>query len=221
MTIPLDLTDNREPAGNARAGKLTPSGQVLPPPLSVPPPPPPAVSLPPVRPPVNGAGEAAASELGGFAAVAPPIAPPVDRAGLAPVAATKVAVGTVASVSVPPAAIGEPGKGFVAAVRRMFGLPELMAPGELPSEPRRSLFDYSPAWLVSLIFHLIVLMALALFVTPVGEGLNNLLLTIGQSDVESVGEFAEFSIGEEMEVDDPTDAMTLDSFAEVDALEMA
>jgi len=170
---------------------------------------------------VNGAGEAAASELGGFAAVAPPIAPPVDRAGLAPVAATKVAVGTVASVSVPPAAIGEPGKGFVAAVRRMFGLPELMAPGELPSEPRRSLFDYSPAWLVSLIFHLIVLMALALFVTPVGEGLNNLLLTIGQSDVESVGEFAEFSIGEEMEVDDPTDAMTLDSFAEVDALEMA
>jgi hypothetical protein len=170
---------------------------------------------------VNGAGEVAASELGGFAALAPPVAPPVDRDGLAPVAATKVAVGTAASVSVPPAAIGEPGKGFVAAVRRMFGLPELATPDELPGEPRRSLFDYSPAWLVSLIFHLIVLMALALFVTPVGEGLNNLLLTIGQSDVESVGEFAEFSIGEEMEVDDPTDAMTLDSLAEVDALEMA
>lgn len=103
----------------------------------------------------------------------------------------------------------------------MFGLPDATAPGELPGEHRRSLFDYSPPWLVSLIFHLIVLMALALLVTPAGEGLNNLLLTIGQSDVASEGEFAEFSIGEEMEVVDPTDAMTLDSFAEVDALEMS
>lgn len=153
--------------------------------------------------------------------VAPPIAPPVDRAaGLAPVTAPQASVGTAASVSVPLAAAGEPGKGFVAAVRRMFGLPELATPDELPGEHRRSVFDYSPPWLVSLIFHLIVLMALALFVTPAGEGLNNLFLTIGQSDVESVGEFAEFSTGEEMEVDDPF-ATTVDAFADVDALEMA
>jgi hypothetical protein len=60
-----------------------------------------------------------------------------------------------------------------------------------------------------------------LIVSPVGEGLNSLMLTIGQSDQNSEGEFATFEIGEDTEVIEPSETLALESLATVDLFEMA
>ncbi len=50
-----------------------------------------------------------------------------------------------------------------------------------------TLVDAAPPWLISLVMHLALLLILALFVTPAGEGLGRVLLTIGQSEGDSRG----------------------------------
>ncbi len=60
----------------------------------------------------------------------------------------------------------------------------------------------APPWLFSLVFHLILLLALALISSPVGDSVGTLMLSIGQSEQESPVELAEFSIAEaEVEAD--------------------
>jgi hypothetical protein len=54
----------------------------------------------------------------------------------------------------------------------------------------------APAWLVSLVFHLILLLALALISTPAGSSLGKVMLSIGQSERESPVELVEFSVGD-------------------------
>ena len=55
----------------------------------------------------------------------------------------------------------------------------------------------APPWLISTVFHLILLLILALITSPAGESLGRVLLTIGQSDRETPVELAEFSINTE------------------------
>ena len=69
--------------------------------------------------------------------------------------------------------------------------------------------------------HLLFLVLLALFVTPAGEGISRVLLTLGQSEVEAPADLAEFTISEETVLADPTDSMTLDALVDIDALEMS
>jgi len=83
------------------------------------------------------------------------------------------------------------------------------------------LADFAPAWLISLVIHLLCLVLLALFVTPAGEGISRVLLTLGQSDTKAPAELAEFTISEETILADPSDSMTLDAIVDIDAMKMS
>ena len=60
----------------------------------------------------------------------------------------------------------------------------------------------APPWLVSMVIHLIVLLALALISKPIGSGLGSVMLSIGQSDREVPAELAEFSISTDDMIND-------------------
>lgn len=81
--------------------------------------------------------------------------------------------------------------------------------------------DFAPSWLISLVIHLVFLVLLALFVTPAGEGIGRVLLTLGQSESEAPADFTEFTIAEETVLSDPTDSMTLDAIVDIDSFEMS
>jgi hypothetical protein len=81
--------------------------------------------------------------------------------------------------------------------------------------------DFAPSWLISLVIHLVFLVLLALFVTPAGEGISRVLLTLGQAETEAPADLAEFVIAEETILSDPTDSMTLDAIVDIDALKMS
>lgn len=71
----------------------------------------------------------------------------------------------------------------------------------------------APPWLVSMVFHLILLIVLALLSTPAGSGVGRLILNIGQGKAEQVSELAEFSIASEEVISDSESLV--DSEAEV------
>lgn len=75
----------------------------------------------------------------------------------------------------------------------------------------------APPWLISLVFHLIVLLILALITTPVGEQLGDLMLTLGQSERMTEGELTEFEIVQDADLLDEFD-VPLDAPVVVDAL---
>lgn len=84
----------------------------------------------------------------------------------------------------------------------------LAAPQSVPAEdePDRSESDRvartAPPWLISLVIHLVLLLALALITTPAGQGLKSLVLTIGQSERQTPVELTEFEItNDELVVD--------------------
>ena len=54
----------------------------------------------------------------------------------------------------------------------------------------------APPWLVSLVVHLILLLALALISSPAGSSIGKVMLSIGQSEVETPVELVEFSVAE-------------------------
>ncbi|MEM9645104.1 MAG: prenyltransferase/squalene oxidase repeat-containing protein [Planctomycetota bacterium] len=60
----------------------------------------------------------------------------------------------------------------------------------------------APPWLISLIFHLIVLVILGLISSPVGENLGNVMLVLGDSTGQSENELAEFAIEPVQNLDD-------------------
>ncbi len=66
---------------------------------------------------------------------------------------------------------------------------------DLLRHPERVARD-APPWLVSLVFHLILLLVLALMSTPVGTSIGTVMLSIGQSEVESPVELTEFAVAE-------------------------
>jgi hypothetical protein len=72
----------------------------------------------------------------------------------------------------------------------------------------------APPWLVSMVFHLLVLLILALISTPGGRGIGRVMLTIGQTDQQSPSELTEFTVATEFSIAD-TDSLE-DSDAEVD-----
>ncbi len=61
-------------------------------------------------------------------------------------------------------------------------------------ESRDAISRKAPPWLISLIFHLIVLVILGLITSPVGEGLGVVMLILGDSSGDSPDALAEFSI---------------------------
>ena len=65
----------------------------------------------------------------------------------------------------------------------------------------------APPWLVSMVFHLILLLALALISSPAGSSIGNVMLSIGHSDVEAPVELTEFSVSD---VSTDGDAETFD-----------
>lgn len=54
----------------------------------------------------------------------------------------------------------------------------------------------APPWLVSMIIHLVMLLALALISTPAGTSIGSVMLSIGQSEHETPVELTEFSVSE-------------------------
>lgn len=97
------------------------------------------------------------------------------------------------------------------------------APSDEEPELRRSptLADASPPWLISLVVHLALLLILALFVTPAGEGLGRVLLTIGQSEGDTPGELGEFTIEQNSELLEPSESLELNELVDIDALELS
>lgn len=68
--------------------------------------------------------------------------------------------------------------------------------------------------------HLALLLILALFVTPAGEGLGRVLLTIGQAEGDSRGELTEFAINQDGELLEPTESPELNELVDIDVFEM-
>ena len=208
MTTSDSFDDERDPQGDLTGGG---EASVLPPPVArnfaveppVAPPPvrvaPPALSPPPVRPP---AAARVFAEPPVAAVVAASEAPPLDGGFGGFVIDTTKPKGKV--VEEQPQADGEAEGEDAEGVKGR----------------KRSFFDFAPPWLISLVVHLIIIISLAIVVTPVGDGLNSLLLTIGQSDLQSDGEFTEFQMGQD-EVIDVNDAMDLEPLAPVDLLSSA
>lgn len=54
----------------------------------------------------------------------------------------------------------------------------------------------APPWLVSLVFHLILLLSLALISSPAGTSIGSVMLSLGQSEHETPVELTEFSVSE-------------------------
>lgn len=194
---------------------------------AIPPPPPPAVTLPPIGQP-RRITPAAAVPIAGKAGVfagsraglppSPPVAGAAGPLGIAqPGNAGKKAMG------------GDGGRrwrdggagGSVASAVGKASLATGPEEDELDFRRPMRLGDFAPSWLISLVIHLVLLVMLAIFVTPAGEGIGKMLLTIGQSEQESYGELVEFEISEEPEMADPSDEMTLDSIVEIDVFSMA
>lgn len=116
-----------------------------------------------------------------------------------------------------------PGDGPSVGAEKRISKPDPLGADEEDEDLRRSLkvADFAPSWLISLVIHLVFLVVLALVVTPAGEGISNILLTIGQSVSETPAELAEFTISEQTIVADPTDTMTLDEIVDVEALKLS
>ncbi len=147
-------------------------------PIPVPPPPPPRSSPPPVRPPVR---------------IEPSRALPI------PASNGESTVGPL-----------ESGVGSARGIRWRGELDDLSkspANGQQPTGDQTAQDDEqprhpdrvtreAPPWLVSLVFHLILLLTLALISSPVGTSIGTVMLSIGQSEVESPVELVEFSVAE-------------------------
>lgn len=91
------------------------------------------------------------------------------------------------------------------------------ARNETPKEtaertPKDQVTREAPPWLVSMVIHLLLLLALALISTPAGSGLGKVILSIGQTERQAPTELAEFEIATE----DVLDEQDLVDFSEVD-----
>ena len=64
----------------------------------------------------------------------------------------------------------------------------------------------APSWLVSLVVHLILLLALALISSPAGSSIGSIVLSVGQSEQDMPVELAEFSVSD-VEVESDSDAL--------------
>ncbi len=60
----------------------------------------------------------------------------------------------------------------------------------------------APPWLVSMVFHLVLLLVLALMGTPVGTDLGKMMLTIGHADKQDESKFTDFDVISQISVDD-------------------
>jgi hypothetical protein len=67
-------------------------------------------------------------------------------------------------------------------------------PGDAEPIGRDAVARAVPPWLVSMVMHLILLLALALISTPTGASIGKVILSIGQSERETPAELTEFSI---------------------------
>ncbi len=80
--------------------------------------------------------------------------------------------------------------------------------------PKDHVTREAPPWLVSMVFHLVMLLILALITSPAGATLGRVVLKIGQSERETPAELTEFSISTD---DIPNESDLLeDSEIEVD-----
>lgn len=192
------------PPGRDRADRSTAAAQSTP----IPPPPPSLIAPAPLGIPGRS--------IGGGENVLPPVANAKWRGGT-----NGQAGGTMSAAALPPAI--PPRSKPINPGRATAGSNEGDTADDSEVDLRRpmKLADFAPSWLISLVIHLLFLVLLALFVTPAGEGISRVLLTLGQSETETPAELAEFTISEETVLADPTDSMTLDAIVDIDALEMS
>jgi len=71
--------------------------------------------------------------------------------------------------------------------------------------------EAAPAWLVSLVIHLVVLLALALIASPAGQRIGRIALTIGEAETPQEVEFSVFEESEDTEaIDSPVEETAFD-----------
>ncbi|MEM9367745.1 MAG: prenyltransferase/squalene oxidase repeat-containing protein [Planctomycetota bacterium] len=181
-----------------------------------PPPPPPRATLPPVRPPTSAPLRFIAVEA---EAPADSTAPEVsnETQGTPTTRGTQPALGLGAQVPVAVSSRSrwknEPSRVIIRvrdrAIQDESSGDKDSNRSDLDLEPvRRDM----PAWLVSMIIHLLVLLILALLTSPVGQGISRIVLEFGEAtDAESV-ELAEFALDSS---DAAIDAEAFDSDAPV------
>src|SRR5690606_20160900 len=120
---------------------------------------------------------------------APNASPPA--AALAPPARPRPLNGAPAAVRPQPTAPAatQPAARAAApgASARTSAAPAAESDEELELRKPASVLDAAPPWLVTLVVHLALLLILALFVSPFGEGIGRVMLTIGQSERQSPG----------------------------------
>ncbi len=204
----------RQPSGNSSGGPLPPP--MLPSPPSQqpadstqqPPPPPPRATLPPVAGPKN-AGSGADTYLSRV------VEPVVDngprsrwRGEVAHEVEAKQAANRERQVAADPNS----------AMQETEDENELLAP------VRKSI----PAWLVSMIFHIILLLALALWTLPVANGIRTLVLEFGEAPESEEVDLKEYSLEsatsemDQENTDQPTeDPIDLDVESLIESVEIA
>ncbi|TWU46420.1 prenyltransferase/squalene oxidase repeat-containing protein [Rubripirellula reticaptiva] len=197
-------------AGSAPSDEKSPGQQPARPPTASPPPvgPPPTVAAPTVPPRVETSGQVV-DKVGATMppaagknqrpastnreAVVPP--PPPPRSTLPPVrqAADGRAPSGVGWAK------GVRWRGELDGIKNSASMPPVAGEAALPPEdmidPGEDRFRFSaPPWLVSLIIHLVFLLALALITTPAGSGIGKFILTMGSADGDPNEEITDFDI---------------------------
>ncbi|WP_231845940.1 prenyltransferase/squalene oxidase repeat-containing protein [Rhodopirellula baltica] len=204
-TTAADSSDAMDSSGTFSSGPAHSSGPPVPPPPIAPPPPDTNVAKDSGRDPVPQPPPAPPR------ATLPPVQPPSPKAATAqPPSLTNGDGATNASVPDAPQPARsrkpkQPARGAKIAAANQTENAEFVAVEVSPSTPPKSRWRTEvraepkdetesdqedelapvkrsvPAWLVSMVFHLVVLLVLALLTTPVGEGIGSMVLEFGEA----------------------------------------
>ncbi len=194
------------------------SSAISPPDSSTVPPPPSSANQVPPPPPAHAGGNRAGSSNNSSASPVPP--PPPPRSTLPPPRPAPQPRQTSGVGS----AKGLRWRGEVTPVEKKSktktpasaSTNRAAVPSDQPDEEElnEKLTREAPPWLISMVFHLVLLLILALISSPVGSEIGRVMLTIGHSDRQAPSEFTEFSMSTEISMAD-SDTME-DSEVEVE-----
>ena len=165
---------------------------------SPPPMPPPSVVPPPPPAPTYGNAQQGRATVARPLPPVPP--PPPPRSTLPPVrTAPQVQDPAPSAVSGVGSAKGLRWRGELREVQESTAKPPVRRTsdevyGNEESSPKDPVSREAPPWLVSMVMHLILLLALALISTPAGRDLGSVMLNIGQTERMAPVELAEFSV---------------------------
>ena len=202
---PPDSTASSTAAAPGMVPGNEPATPPPPPSIQQVPPPPPASSVPPV--PSGGNPVAGPAPVVPAAAVPPP---PPPRSSLPPVRKPADLPAVTSGVG---SAKGVRWRGELSGLQPAAtpkSSPTPVGSGDIPAQPDTDdetgndpqLAREAPPWLVSMVFHLVFLLILALITSPAGTGIGRVILTLGESNQESPAELTEFSIATEVSIEE-------------------